>query len=113
MLNTLPMLANFLETAETTEMSSTMAMLIQLAPFAVLIVVFYFLLIRPQRKREKEENNMRANLEVGDVVTTRGGVIGTIRQIKDDTLVIETGANNNRITIARWAVGSKEEKISN
>ncbi|MEA4824173.1 MAG: preprotein translocase subunit YajC [Clostridiaceae bacterium] len=113
MLNTLPMLANFLETAATTEMSSTSALLIQIAPFAILIVVFYFLLIRPQRKREKDETKMRANLEVGDVVTTRGGIIGTVRQIKDDNIVIETGANNVRVTVARWAIGSKEEKLSN
>jgi preprotein translocase subunit YajC len=93
--------------------NSTVALLIQIAPFAVLIVVFYFLLIRPQRKREKQENDMRANLVVGDVVTTRGGIIGTIRQIKDDNIVIETGANNVRITVARWAIGSKEEKLTN
>ncbi len=113
MLNTLPMLANFLETAAPTEMSSTTALLAQIAPFAILIVVFYFLLIRPQRKREKEEAKMRENLEVGDVVTTRGGIIGTVRQIKDDNIVIETGANNVRVTVARWAIGSKEEKLSN
>ena len=116
MLNMIPKLLPLLDTAEAaaaTEQNPTVALLIQLAPFAILIVVFYFLLIRPQRKREKEENNMRANLEVGDVITTRGGIIGTIRQIKDDNIVIETGANNNRITVARWAVGSKEEKISN
>ncbi len=113
MLNRIPMLVHLLDTAEPAEMNSTAALLIQLAPFAILIVVFYFLLIRPQRKREKEENNMRAGLEVGDVITTRGGIIGTIRQIKDDNIVIETGANNARITVARWAVGSKEEKISN
>ena len=113
MLNKLPMLANFMETATTSEMSSTAALLIQLAPFAILIVVFYFLLIRPQRKKEKEENNMRANLEVGNVVTTRGGILGTVRQIKDDNIVIETGAANVRITVARWAIASKEEKLSN
>ena len=112
MLNKLPALIHLLDTAETAETSSAVSLLIQLAPFAILLVVFYFLLIRPQRKREKAENDMRANLEVGDVVTTRGGVIGTVRQIKDDNIVIETGANNVRITVARWAIGSKEEKIS-
>ena len=104
----------FLDTAEATAAEGgPLAMLIQFAPLIIVFVVFYFLLIRPQRKREKETNNMRANLEVGDVITTNGGIIGTIRQIKDDNLVIETGAANVRITIARWAVGSKEEKISN
>lgn len=112
----LSLFAQYLQTATASAEgaeNSTLAMVMQFAPFIILIIVFYFMLIRPQRKREKAENEMRNNLEVGDVITTRGGIIGTVRQIKDDNLVIETGANNVRITITRWSVGSKEEKISN
>ncbi len=90
----------------------TMAMIIQIAPFALLIVVFYFLLIRPQRKRDKAENEMRSNLSVGDTVTTRGGIVGQVTSIKDDLITVETGANKVRITVQRWAVQAREEKIS-
>lgn len=94
---------------ETTTLS---ALLSTLLPFVVIIVVFYFLLIKPQKKKEKEEAAMRNNLEVGDEVTTRGGIVGTVRQIKDDEITIETGAANVRITIQRWAVAAKNSKVS-
>ena len=109
MLNLFPAL-NLMEAAAA---NPTMAMIVQILPFVVLIVVFYFMLIRPQRKKEKEENEMRNNLEVGDVITTRGGIVGTVSGIKDDVITIETGANKVRITIQRWAVASREEKLSN
>ncbi|MBQ4040437.1 MAG: preprotein translocase subunit YajC [Oscillospiraceae bacterium] len=89
-----------------------MAMIIQMAPFIILIVVFYFMLIRPQRKRDKAENEMRRNLEVGDEVTTRGGLVGRVSNIKDDIITIETGANKVKISVQRWAIATKEEKIS-
>ena len=78
--------------------------------FALIIVVFYFYLIRPQRKQQKETEKMRSSIEVGDQVTTIGGIVGTVRQIKDDgaLYVIETGANNDRLTIHKWAIQSKD-----
>lgn len=78
--------------------------------FAVMILAFYFLLIRPQRKQQKQQEEMRNSIEVGDQVTTIGGIVGTIRQIKDDgdVYVVETGANNDRITIRKWAIQSKD-----
>lgn len=88
-------------------------MLIQLLPFALIIVVFYFILIRPQRKRDKEDEAMRNNLEVGDTVTTRGGIIGKVTNIKDDEITIQTGADSVKIRVMRWAIARKEEKISN
>ena len=90
---------------------STMDMLIQLLPFAAVIVVFYFILIRPQRKRDKADEEMRNNLAVGDVVTTRGGIIGKVTNIKDDEITIQTGADSVKIRVMRWAVAKKEEKI--
>ena len=76
----------------------------------LLIVAFYFLLIRPQRKQQKEQEAMRNSITEGDQVTTIGGIVGTVRQIKDDgdIYVIETGANNDRITIRKWAIQSKD-----
>lgn len=76
----------------------------QLIPFALIIVVFYFLLIRPQKKKEKEVAKMRSALEVGDEVVTAGGIVGTVVSLREDTLVIETGSDRSKVRIMRWAV---------
>lgn len=75
---------------------------------ALMLVVMYFLMIRPQRKRQKEEQNMRNNLRVGDQITTIGGICGRILNVKEDAIVIETGADRSKMTIKRWAVASNE-----
>jgi preprotein translocase subunit YajC len=79
-------------------------------PIVLVVVVFYFFLIRPQKKQQKETEQMRSSITVGDQVTTIGGIVGTVRQIKDDgeLYVIETGANNDRLTIHKWAIQSKD-----
>lgn len=75
-------------------------------PFIIMIAVFYFMLIRPQKKREKEAKMMLGSLKVGDKIVTIGGIYGKITQLKEDTLIIETGAINDKgtIKIARSAV---------
>ena len=70
----------------------------------VMFVALYFFMIRPQKKQEKEINNMRNNLQVGDEITTIGGIIGKIVSIKEETLMIETGHDRARIRILRTAV---------
>ena len=79
-----------------------------------MIVIFYFLLIRPQRKRDKENREMLANLKVGDEIITIGGIVGTITKIKDEKIVIETGTKTEKqlMTLERWAVRSVEKKLS-
>jgi preprotein translocase subunit YajC len=62
------------------------------------------MLIRPESKRRKSVQKMLSELAVGDVVTTRGGIVGKITSIKDDKLVIETGTDRTKIQIMRWAV---------
>ena len=62
------------------------------------------MLLRPQTKREKEIQTMRNNLEVGDEVVTSGGIIGTVVSLRDDSILIETGSDRNKVRIARWAV---------
>ncbi|MBO5214322.1 MAG: preprotein translocase subunit YajC [Clostridia bacterium] len=93
-----------------TPLESLWGILGSVLSFALIIVVFYFFLIRPQKKQQKETEKMRSSIEVGDQVTTIGGIVGTVRQIKDDgeLYVIETGANNDRLTIHKWAVQSKD-----
>lgn len=75
-----------------------------LLPFVVLILVMYFMMIRPQRKREKKMEDMRSNLEVGDEITTSGGIIGRVVSIQEDTIVIETGTARSKLRLARWAI---------
>ena len=73
----------------------------------VMLVVMYFLMIRPENKRKKEAQQMRANLQVGDVITTIGGIVGTICAVKENTIVIETSADRVRVEFTKWAVSSK------
>lgn len=73
----------------------------------VMIGVFYFMLIRPENKRKKEADKMRSELAVGDVITTIGGIRGTICAVKESTIVIETGADRVRIEFLKEAVSSK------
>lgn len=82
--------------------------LVQFAPLVVLIVLFYFLLIRPQRKRDKAEREMRNSIEVGDEISTIGGFIGRVVNIKDDVLIIETSSDRTKLKIYRWAIRGKE-----
>lgn len=72
-----------------------------------MIAIFYFLLIRPENKRKKEADKMRSSLQVGDVITTIGGIVGTVCAVKENTIVLETGADRVRIEFTKWAVSSK------
>ena len=85
------------------------AIIAQFLPFVVLIVVFYFFLIRPQRKKDKEAKAMLDNLKVGDRICTIGGIYGTIVRIKDDVLTIEVGEQKTQMVFARWAVRNVEQ----
>ena len=69
--------------------------------------VLYFFMIRPENKRKKEAQNLRDSLKVGDVITTIGGIVGTICKVDESTIVIETGADRVRIEFAKWAVSTK------
>lgn len=85
-----------------------MSMIASFAPIVILIVLFYFLLIRPQRKRDKAEREMRNSIEVGDEISTIGGFIGRVVSIKDDVLVIESSNDRTKLKIYRWAIRGKE-----
>lgn len=80
----------------------------QFAPLVILIVLFYFLLIRPQKKRDKAEREMRNSIAVGDEISTIGGFIGRVVNIKDDVLIIESSNDRTKLKIYRWAIRGKE-----
>ena len=73
-------------------------------------VVIYFMMIRPQKKQEKETKDMRDNLQVGDEITTIGGIIGKIVSIKEETITIETSHDRTKIRFLRSAVRSVDVK---
>ena len=79
-----------------------------------LFALMYFMMIRPQKKQQKEEQKMRENTQVGDEITTIGGIVGRVVTVRDDSLIIETGADRNKMKITRWAVqinNTANEKI--
>ena len=75
-----------------------------------LFAIMYFVTIRPQKKRQKEEQEMRNSLEIGDEIITIGGIVGRVVTIREEDLVIETGADRNKMTIQRWAVNTNVTK---
>jgi preprotein translocase subunit YajC len=82
----------------------------QFLPLVLLVVLMYFLLIRPQKKREKQTATMRNSVRVGDEVVTIGGIRGKIVKTKDDTLVIEVGADKVKFEIMRWAISKVDSE---
>ena len=96
--------ASALLTQSTEGTASFMSMIL---PLVILIAVFYFLLIRPENKKKKVAAKMRSELAVGDEITTIGGIVGTICQVKEDTIVIETSADRVRIEFTKWAISTK------
>lgn len=74
----------------------------------VMVAVFYFMLIRPENKRKKEAESMRSAVKTGDQITTIGGIIGTVVNVKDDKIVIETSADQVRIELHKWAISTND-----
>ena len=83
---------------------STGSMLVTFIPLALILVFFYFFIIRPQRKQDKKDAQMRNELEIGDEVVTNGGIVGIVFSVKDDTVVIETGGDRSKIRVMKWAI---------
>ena len=75
----------------------------------ILMAVFLVVMIVPQKKREKKEKQMRENLQVGDGITTIGGIVGRVVSIKDDTILVETGSDRTKIRFNKWAVQTVEK----
>ena len=95
-------------TAPATTQGNMASLLVTFVPLLLVIVLMYFMLIRPQKKKQKEEQKMRNSIRVGDEITTIGGICGRGLNIKEDSLVIETGADRSKMTIKKWALQSCE-----
>ena len=94
-------MAHFLTAAQAGGMSSIIMIV-------AMIAVFYFLMIRPENKRKKEAEQMRSAVKTGDEIVTIGGIMGTVVSVKDEKFVMETGADQVRIELAKWAISSNE-----
>ena len=84
--------------------TETTSALVTFIPIILMVALMYFLMIRPQNKKEKKVAEMRNSIEVGDEVTTIGGVIGRVASIKEDTFVLETGSDRVKLRFKRWAI---------
>ena len=96
---------NFLTTTTDGTGASMMSTIVMLV---LMIAVFYFMLIRPENKRKKEAKEMRSAVKKGDQITTIGGIVGTVVDVKENNIVIETSADQVRIEFAKWAISSNE-----
>ncbi|MGN0722150.1 MAG: preprotein translocase subunit YajC [Anaerovoracaceae bacterium] len=83
-----------------------MQILVQLLPLILLFAVMYFLMIRPQKKKDKQIQDMRKSLQVGDEIVTIGGICGKIVKTKDESFIIQVGADKVKFEMMRWAVSS-------
>ena len=88
--------------AQSAGMGSSIIMLV------AMLGIFYFMLIRPENKRKKEAEQMRSSVKTGDQVTTIGGIVGTVVDVKSEKFVLETGADQVRIEFAKWALSTNE-----
>ena len=100
---------NFLTTTSTgtAGMGSSIIMLV------VMLAIFYFMLIRPENKRKKEAEEMRAAVKNGDKIVTIGGIVGTVVNVKENRIVLETGADQVRIEFEKWAISTNETAAEN
>lgn len=74
-----------------------------------IVVIFYFLMIRPQRNKDKKQKEMLGSMDVGDGVTTIGGIVGRIVSMKDDTVLVETGSDRTKLRFQKWAIQTVEK----
>mgnify|MGYP000722429311 CR=1 FL=1 len=88
-------------------------MIISIVYMVALFAIFYFLFIRPQRKKEKQLDQLRSSLEVGQMVTTIGGMLATVAKVEDEFVVLEVGPNRTKMPFKKWAIASVEKKEDN
>lgn len=114
MLNLLTVIADASTTTDTSV--SAMSGMSLIFPI-ILIAIMWFVLIRPQRKKEKKDAEMRKNVQVGDTIVSAGGIVGFVVKLEADTVVIETAGDKSKIRIRRWAISenltAKEESEKN
>lgn len=97
--------------ADATQQGSLMGTVFSFIPLIAIFVIMYFLMIRPQKKKEKKSQEMRNNIQIGDEITTIGGIVGIVVRKTDDadgTIVLETGGDRSKIRIKKWAIQTND-----
>ncbi|MDD6919719.1 MAG: preprotein translocase subunit YajC [Eubacteriales bacterium] len=84
--------------------------MMSLGMLVVMVGLMYLLLIRPQKKKEKEIANMRAGIEAGDSVITIGGILGKVVKVRDDSFILAIGPEKTKVEVKKWAVSQIEKK---
>ena len=98
-----------LQFLEATTTTGTDGGLLGMLPMLLIMFgLLYFMMIRPESKRKKEAEAMRSSLKKGDEITTIGGIMGVVVDVKENTFVVETGADQVRIEFAKWALSTNE-----
>ena len=90
--------------------AQTQQIIMGLLMWVVVFGVFYFLLIRPQKKKDKQLKEMRESLNVGDKVTTIGGIIANVAKVEENCVILEIGPNRTKVPFEKWAIGNVEPK---
>ena len=103
-------MVNFLTAAEGAAAGGMMSTVVMMV---AMLGIFYFMLIRPENKRKKEAEQMRSSGRKGDKITTIGGIVGTVVDVKENNIVMETSADQVRIELAKWAISSNETAAEN
>lgn len=98
----------FLEAGANAGAAGPGGLLGMLPMIVIMFVVLYFFMIRPENKKKKEAEQLRSNMKKGDKVTTIGGIVGTVVDVKEDKFVIETSADQVRIEFMKWALSTNE-----
>ena len=96
---------NFLTT---TGAAPTGGMTAMIPMLLIMLGVFYFMMIRPENKRKKEAENMRSSVKTGDHITTIGGIVGVVVDVKENNIVIETSADQVRMELTKWAISTND-----
>ena len=92
--------------------AQTQQMVMGIVMWIAVFAVFYFLLIRPQKKKDKQLKEMRESLNVGDKVTTIGGIIANVAKVEENCVILEIGPNRTKVPFEKWAIGNVETKSS-
>ena len=106
LLSSLAETAGEVTATDSTQVATSGGFIEMIVMLVVMVAIMYFLMIRPQKKKEKAVKNMLAALKPGDRICTIGGLYGTIAALKDDNVTITLGAQQNTVVIARWAIRS-------
>lgn len=90
--------------ADQTQAGGILSILTMILPLGLMVLVFWFMIIRPEKKRTKEMQNMLDSLQVADEVVTNGGIIGRVLSVQKDTVLIETGSDRTKIRVVKSAI---------